>query len=676
MLVNNFKNRPGSYAQKVKDCASAFKKMCEPAEREHYDYTPVRLKKRQDVAIGKISEAKRRLKGVCDENTIEAYFCLSNYLIMRGGYNDAADWNNEAALAAAIWILDQLSLQGKLEDCFPYLPDVSDGSFTSELSMCFPSHPTYDMELIVSMVMLIHRRNTSKHFPAMNRGTLQWDQGAPDSDEQSIKNRENYDAVIKLIDTEAISRAVKKYEEDIWTFYRLSFRAYSILENHIVKLERELYSKEKSSFDSPITKSSNVLSMSAKKNVPAFFSVNSADGRSTSQYVIKQREIEQLKNIMLTEFSLENDREKTVRKLKDILPADLSDDLIHFHVDDPYESAFALLYMLDTGSDIPWLYYGGISVAYTMADQFPFDTKEIIPGNPVLLSGMNSSLYEHKYSGYRWPDITDASLKPVKRTFANNYSQILYTNTSALFPRVIPEVTTLDSYLEGLGELTEREREAYTLLFYSISSSYLRLKTATLDSYRLEQEIMKDESEGIPEPDSDEDLTEFLKAENQRLRDKNSRLISALQELNGYKSSHSGELDTLKEIIERQKSELADLREKVFLLGQEEENEEPQESKIEYPYHTEGKILSFGGKDSWVNEMKKKLPDVLFISASTLPNEDLIRGADEIWIQINCISHSNYYKIMETLKSTEIQVRFYVYSGVSKCAQQIVESKQ
>ena len=72
--------------------------------------------------------------------------------------------------------------------------------------------------------------------------------------------------------------------------------------------------------------------------------------------------------------------------------------------------------------------------------------------------------------------------------------------------------------------------------------------------------------------------------------------------------------------------------------------------------------------------MKKKLPNVIFVSPENLPNVELIRYAEEIWIQTNCISHSSYYKIMDTLKSLGKQVRYYIYPGVNMCADQIVES--
>ena len=74
--------------------------------------------------------------------------------------------------------------------------------------------------------------------------------------------------------------------------------------------------------------------------------------------------------------------------------------------------------------------------------------------------------------------------------------------------------------------------------------------------------------------------------------------------------------------------------------------------------------------------MKKRLPEVMFISPDTLPNVDLIRGADTVWIQTNCISHSDYFKIMDAAKDSGIQIRYFVWAGANKCAEQLVKAQE
>ena len=674
MFTDSFKNLKGSYSQKVNRALSEFRDRLPGDSRDYYDYTPVRFKKRRDTAIEEIGRVKEHLKGVCEDSLIEADFAFSNGLIMSGGYNYDIDCNNATTLSAAIWILDQLSLQGRLKEIFPYLPSEAKYS-TDEFFFLPVNHPMYDFELIMQMVQLIRYRNTSNGLLYGNIGALQWDPGEADSNEESKKNRASYDAVIKLLDPEAIEKAVSQYETDVWRFYRLSFRASSLLEKHIDKLEHELAELNK---DIPAIVFGNekhkVLSLFTQTNDDELRKDALLDEKKRIRIEVLNRELDRLHGITFTQLSLVNDREKTVRKLGKILPDELGRELAQFHVEDPFESAFALLYLLDTGSSIPWLYYGSISVAYTMYDQFPYDSQISAPTKPVRISEWNSALYEHKYSGYRWPDRTDASREPVQRKLANNLSQLLYSNTMALFPRVIPEVKSLDSFLESLGELSPQEREAYALLLYSLQAEALR--AASYDTYQLELKIKEELSEDETQDTKDEpeDSVDSLAERIEQLRKKNQDLLSLLQDNLQQKRQISRQFELLSETVEKQRKELADLREKAFLLEQKEIVEEKEDQTIQYPYRVDRKIISFGGYSSWITEMKKRLPDVVFISPDTLPNTDIIRGADEVWIQTNCISHSSYYKIMGVLREMDKQVRYFIYSGVGKCSEQMVKA--
>ena len=114
MCIDEYYNKyKGTYEQRVtgalNDFMSAFKQRGNDAD--FYDYTPHRKKLRRKAAISGIKKIKEHLSGVCDERTEEAFFIFTNLQIMRGGYNKAVDEGNVATLGAAIWMLDQLSLQ-------------------------------------------------------------------------------------------------------------------------------------------------------------------------------------------------------------------------------------------------------------------------------------------------------------------------------------------------------------------------------------------------------------------------------------------------------------------------------------------------------------------------------------------------------------------------------------
>ena len=89
------------------------------------------------------------------------------------------------------------------------------------------------------------------------------------------------------------------------------------------------------------------------------------------------------------------------------------------------------------------------------------------------------------------------------------------------------------------------------------------------------------------------------------------------------------------------------------------------------PLHTTHRIVFLWGLDTWAREIKPKLPDVRFVDRTVIPNAQLIRNADVIWIQTNALSHAYYYKIIEEIRKYDIPLRYFSYAGATKCAEQI-----
>ena len=61
-------------------------------------------------------------------------------------------------------------------------------------------------------------------------------------------------------------------------------------------------------------------------------------------------------------------------------------------------------------------------------------------------------------------------------------------------------------------------------------------------------------------------------------------------------------------------------------------------------------------------------------SPDMLPNTMLLRTADAVWIQPNCMSHSDYYRIMNTAREQGVPVHYYAFDSAYKCAQQLAEA--
>ena len=54
---------------------------------------------------------------------------------------------------------------------------------------------------------------------------------------------------------------------------------------------------------------------------------------------------------------------------------------------------------------------------------------------------------------------------------------------------------------------------------------------------------------------------------------------------------------------------------------------------------------------------------------------EIIRRADVVWIQTNCIGHKSYYNIIDLARRYDRKVRYFKYASASKCAEQIVEEE-
>ena len=83
------------------------------------------------------------------------------------------------------------------------------------------------------------------------------------------------------------------------------------------------------------------------------------------------------------------------------------------------------------------------------------------------------------------------------------------------------------------------------------------------------------------------------------------------------------------------------------------------------------KLCVFGGHPTWIKAIKGYLSSAKFFEDGNLPSLDVIRNADEIWIQTNAISHSFYGKVKDTAIVNGIPINYFKFAGIQKCLEQI-----
>ena len=180
--------------------------------------------------------------------------------------------------------------------------------------------------------------------------------------------------------------------------------------------------------------------------------------------------------------------------------------------------------------------------------------------------------------------------------------------------------------------------------------------------------------------DVEEDAVEDdLASENEKLKAELAKLRKQAKEANYNLSRENRELKDHLEKMEvetgEMRQELADLREVVFNQQSGAEEEITEESKISFPYHTSRRLVAFGGHDSWLREIKFKLPDVRFMS-DDISSPEIIKRADVVWIQTNCIGHNTYYNVIDLVRRYGRKVRYFKYASAVKCAEQVAEEEE
>ena len=358
------------------------------------------------------------------------------------------------------------------------------------------------------------------------------------------------------------------------------------------------------------------------------------------------------------------------KQIAECVGDDFAETFCNFRIDDPYEICFAILYLLDQDDDYAWVYSfmtavvcraaamlpWGLELYSEMDDGIWFQDNEWIEPKPF-----DPEWYETKYAGELYEDDDD----PHDVSLA----QLVYQYTGAVLPRDMnrfdglkkelrakglkpSQVSTLCAMMNVIGEVS---RQRFDFSKYADQDDW--------DDWDAEEEA----------------VTEDLASENEKLKAELAKLRKQAKEANYNLSRENRELKDQLEKMEagagELRQELADLREVVFNQQNGAEEEKAEESKISFPYHTSRRLVAFGGHDSWLREIKFKLPDVRFMS-DDISSPEIIKRADVVWIQTNCIGHKSYNIIIDLARKYSRKVRYFAYASATKCAEQVVEEEE
>lgn len=558
---------------------------------------------------------------------------------------------------AAIWMLDQIvESAGTVELCRL----LSEFDNTIDIPEVYDTR--YAPNLITKMICMLLCRygEDDKNVIPSSYFTRQ--------DENSI-----FDEILTLIPENAKSTAAENLQRKYWEWADLYFEAlYPVVQSNnalhkrMERFENEL--KELTARNLSRRAQNTALSLLLPEKV------------FNDDVYRRQEEILRIENRMeeLTEAAgnmsdqLHEYRYSSVQidmmdrqSVLEYMAPEIVDKMLAFPIEDPYEICFALLYLLNQDDDCVWSYSFMLAVVSRAAAMLPwsgavfnesndgywYNNDEKIPPQPL-----DSEWYERKYIGDR--DATG-------RRDDVNLAQLVYQYTGVIVPR---NTRRYDGAAKKLRKNGLKPSQA----------SMLCAVMNILGEASRQQKYLPDgtTAETSPiEPAAAEQAAE----ENAQLKRELTQLKAQMKKVNHDLSQENAILQDKLSKAEKASAamaqELADLREIVFNQQRSVPQEREEPAKIAFPYRTDRRVIAFGGHDSWLREIKFKVPDVRFMGED-ISSAEVIRRADVVWIQTNCIGHNTYYNVIDLVRRYGRKVRYFKYASAVKCAEQVAEEEE
>ena len=620
---------------------------------ERYDLTDVYCKRRIKAVMNLLPKFKERYGKQYPELEMEED--LANIASLPVMTYDSIERSTSLCLGAALWMLDRAWESETILEVSELLPESYSGVDCVDVYDTRFHHSVFKKMLLV--IQTRYGRDKSKYV-------------VPESIFDKRDPEDAFHKIMALLPQKRIELAVENLKQKFWEWADLYFAVLSPMVKELNRLD-EAMDRLEDQMREYLDRKPKKPDFAALKDL-ALMDDRPLIGRlSEEEQMIRQmdgleekrKKVEhRIYNLHFVSLSAGVHGKK---QIAECVGDDFAEEFCNFHIDNPYEICFAILYHLDVwaysfmtavvcraAAMLPW----GLELYSEMDDGIWFQDNEWIEPKPF-----DPEWYETKYAG-EWceddDDPHDVSL-----------AQLVYQYTGAVLPRDMnrfdglkkelrakglkpSQVSTLCVMMNVLGEVS---RQRFDFSKYADQDDW--------DYWDVEEDAVEDD----------------LASENEKLKAELAKLRKQAKEANYNLSRESRELKDHLEKMEvetgEMRQELADLREVVFNQQSGAEEEITEESKISFPYHTSRRLVAFGGHDSWLREIKFKLPDVRFMS-DDISSPEIIKRADVVWIQTNCIGHKSYNIIIDLARKYSRKVRYFAYASATKCAEQVVAEEE
>lgn len=686
------------YRERVRSLNSRNKQ--NPLIREGLDYDELRAKRRMAASAALLDEVAAVAKPICPD-VPEVMDFEYEWMAQNIGARPAFDWNERicsTVLAAAMWMLDHLREHGYFFDACKLFP--RDERIFEELELPDIWDTSHEEDALYAMSWIIHHRNDDctgiraadkeqLARPYMDLYT------AANQHRQEVPSRQVFEKVLTMIPPREIERAVQLFEKTWWELvrrYYINRNVYSQLQQKIdakfssYARKTEMLAEDLKGATTRLKQQTDTPPLVLAARHPWEQNILPNMHRAAqerSELLLRAKQLEEQEAVLEEEQAqLDFAMQAYLDTLGDILtiPKSQRDEMYYseaaaiwegYTISDPYSLCFAFLYLLDQGSDLPWVYAISLPLMEQCASVLPWRYEKFEEDPDDVWEHFDEERDDYVFGHQKVelpkrikvPELEDwygtlyenvRENDPEYREY-RNLAQIVYELTGSVMPRNLTRYESALTELDYYG--INGKKALHPLLYCMTMLGELRHRTHV---YQLPEETA-DISDNV----SVEELQEKLRA----LQTENKQLRQAAYEAGRETKELRKKLEASEHAAQADRQELADLRSLVF-NRQEDSAEEPT-GKVEFPYTAKSRIVVFGGHDSWAKEIKPRLPNVRFIDRTMLPNAQLIRQADTIWIQTNALSHAFFYKIITEARKYEIPVRYFSFASAEKCAEQL-----
>ena len=636
------------------------------------------LRRRKKAILNYCKEIREVFKDKYKNISIEEEFILYLTSSTRTSY-DEIDFREFIAEAAAIFMLDYFKDRGLLENIKRLLPKDE-----LSLKMAIINEEAKDIrfseELIRSLTYLIQQQNRSlkKHDEYC---TFLEDTSAlknidfDDFDKESVDELNEFERlaiIFKVINGDVIERAVSNFVDDGLKLLDLLFEYIDSYKIKIDSANSYINNNLKK-----ITDREKTIVLNNNDDLTLYKEISDVQERMEEvDYYEEKAEalriavthLHQDDTVFLEEFS-----------------EDVLDRFKQLEISNPFETCFAFIYLFTTNNDFAWLINICNPLLLMAAQKLPWnkDFNFVLLNRLEELRESREELSEEEMLELaRIPqeeyDALEYDYYALKYNDAANYPSLIEFEDNELFKMNLPQLIYLFSSYIMPRDFFRNSSMNDELVRSKLKNDETRMFEHILSI--LQSLNQKDILEPLYQEEDNDETTEEkkdeidYKKENSNLKKEIKKLQSSLYDITRQLNDEKKKLKQYENNSSLEHQELIDLRNLVYKLQNDSIREEVIKQDIELPYRVNNKLTILGGTVSWQKSMKELILGARIIDNNTNFDINVIKNSDCIWIQVNGLSHSFFYKAIDVIRKYNIPLNYFNNKGAESCAREIVAS--